>query len=157
MVWHGVIPCVMWMHFWVIFANIIAISPRFTGVFKVGDACRHRAGVSEVATFPEPVSVVNRRSTQTFLYLLTYIWRPGRNSVSSWLDHVGSSDVHYNMLSQLNVSTGLKKLLFRLAPLVDTAHGLYSSPEKSETAPIELLGIPWNGCHGPCHIWGYSM
>lgn len=83
----------------------------------------------------------SRRSTQTFLYFLTYIWRPGRNSVSSWLDHVGSSDVQYNMLSQLNVSTGLKKLLFRLAPLVDTAHGMYSSPEKSETAPIELLGI----------------
>ena len=80
------------MHFWVIFANIIAISPRFTGVFKVGDVCRHRAGVSKVATFPEPVSVVNRRSTQTFLYLLTYIWRPGRNSFSSWLDHVGSSE-----------------------------------------------------------------
>ena len=88
--------------------------------------CRHRAGVSKVATFPEPVSVVNIQEIHADVPVFTYLHLEAGSELLQQLDHQMCID----MLSQRNVSTGFKKTEFRLAckTLFPVAFDIIASP-----------------------------
>ena len=98
MVWHGVIPCLMWMHFWVIFANIIAASDisQVHWCFQGGWCVQTPCGCFKSGDLPR-TSVSGQHTgdprRRSCIYLPTSGGRVGTPSA------VGSSDVHRHVVA----------------------------------------------------------
>jgi hypothetical protein len=103
----------------------------------VGDVCRHRAVVSKVATFPEPVSVVNIQEIHADVPVFTYLHLEAGSELLHQLDHQMCID----MLSQLNVSTEKEASLGLLHLWTQLTECTAAQKNQKETAPVTTRNV----------------